>query len=147
MALEGVDWPADDDRWYWILMQAVWAASQETFDLILRRCDANLRHPRFGRTILHDVAALGGKETAEKSPDLAALLLDAGARVNERDDILKSTPLGWACRWGRIPLVRFLLERGADAVEEDAEPWATPRAWAEKMGHSAILTILEDQRK
>jgi len=65
------------------------------------------------------------------------MLLDAGASINERDDVLRSTPLGWACRWGRIALVKLLLERGADPVEADAEPWATPRAWAEKNGTRA----------
>src|SRR5262249_26728148 len=49
---------------------------------------------------------------------------------------------GWACRWGRLEVVKLLLERGADPVEADAEPWATPRAWAEKMGHDAVLTLL-----
>ncbi|MGH9630316.1 MAG: ankyrin repeat domain-containing protein, partial [Bryobacteraceae bacterium] len=143
MALDGVDWARDDDRWYWILMQAVWAANPECFRLILKRCNPNLRHPRFGRTILHDVAGLGGDETAEKSPALATMLLDAGANINERDDVLKSTPLGWACRWGRVPLVKLLLERGADPVESDAEPWARPQAWAEKMGHAAVLALLD----
>jgi ankyrin repeat protein len=142
MALQGVDWLRDDSRWYWILMQAVWSPSVECFRLILDRCNANLRHPRFGRTLLHDIAGLGGDETAAKSPEFAAILLDAGAKINERDDVLKSTPLGWACRWGRIQLVKLLLERGADPIEADAEPWATPRAWAEKMGHEAILALL-----
>ncbi len=143
MALAGVDWGRDDDRWYWILMQAIWAPSTECFRLILERCNANLRHPRFGRTLLHDIAGLGGDATAEKSPEFAAMLLDAGARISERDDILKSTPLGWACRWGRIKLVKLLLERGADPVEVDSEPWATPRAWAQKMGHADLLAVLD----
>jgi ankyrin repeat protein len=142
MALPGVDWARDDDRWYWILMQAVWAPSPECFRLLIERCDPNLRHPRFGRTILHDIAALGGDATAEQSPALAALALDAGARIDDRDDILKSTPLGWACRWGRIQLVKFLLDRGADPVEPDAEPWATPQAWAHKMGHDDVIALL-----
>ena len=73
---------------------------------------------------------------------MATLLLDAGARTDIRDDLLKSTPLGWACRWGRIELVRLLLARGADPVETDAEPWATPRAWAEKKGRTEILDLL-----
>ena len=68
--------------------------------------------------------------------------LDAGARTDVRDDLLKSTPLGWACRWGRVPIVKELLRRGVDPVEPDAEPWATPRAWAEKMGHRAIGALL-----
>jgi hypothetical protein len=144
IALEGVDWPRDDDRWYWILMQAVWAASPECFRLLLQRCNPNLRHPRFGRTILHDIAGLDGEETAEASPALAAMLLDAGAGIDARDDVLKSTPLGWACRWGRFQLVKLLLERGAVPVEADAEPWATPRAWAEKRGQNAVLTLLRE---
>jgi ankyrin repeat protein len=88
------------------------------------------------------VAGLGLKNTAERSPVLAALLLDAGANVNERDDVLRSTPLGWACRWGKLELAKLLLERGANPVEADAEPWATPRAWAEKGRHHAILALL-----
>jgi ankyrin repeat protein len=147
MALPGVDWPRDSDRWFWILMQAVWAGSAECLGLVLTRCDPNLRHPRFGRTILHDVAGLGLNNTAERSAELAGLLLDAGARMNERDDILRSTPLGWACRWGRIEMARLLLERGADPVEADAEPWATPRAWAEKRKHNAVLALLREYER
>ena len=71
----------------------------------------------------------------------ATILLDAGAKLDVRDDLLRSTPLGWACRWGRVELVTLLLERGADSVEADAEPWATPLAWAEKMKHGAVLRI------
>ena len=70
-------------------------------------------------------------------------LLDAGARTDVRDDLLKSTPLGWACRWGRTPIVRELLRRGVDRVEPDSPTWATPRAWAEKMNHSAIVAMLD----
>jgi len=142
MALPGVDWSRDDSRWFWILMQAVWAGSPECLGLILARCNPDLRHPRFGRTILHDVAGLGLRNTADRSPVLAAVLLDAGASVNERDDVLRSTPLGWACRWGKIELVKMLLDRGANPLEADAEPWATPLAWAEKMEHRDILAFL-----
>jgi len=71
------------------------------------------------------------------------MLLDAGARLNLRDELLKSTPLGWACRWGRIELVKLFLARGADPIEADAEPWATPRAWAEKMKHAEALMLLQ----
>jgi ankyrin repeat protein len=62
--------------------------------------------------------------------------------VDQRDDLLRSTPLGWACRWGRLELVKLLIERGADPAEADAEPWATPRAWAEKMQRDDVLTVL-----
>jgi ankyrin repeat protein len=71
------------------------------------------------------------------------MLIDHGARLDLRDDLLKSTPLGWACRWGWKELVEELLRRGAPAHEADAEPWATPLAWARKMGHGEILALLE----
>jgi ankyrin repeat protein len=70
------------------------------------------------------------------------MLLDAGARLDIRDNVLRSTPLGWACRWGRAELVRLFLARGADPVEGDAEPWATPGAWANKRKHDAVLAML-----
>jgi ankyrin repeat protein len=56
-----------------------------------------------------------------------------------RDELLGSTALGWACRWGRSEVAKIMLERGADPLELDAELWATPHAWAEKAGHKAIL--------
>jgi hypothetical protein len=67
------------------------------------------------------------------------MLLDAGAPLAIRDSLLKSTALGWACRWGKTELVRLYLKRGTDAVEPDAEPWATPLAWATKRGHHEIV--------
>jgi hypothetical protein len=147
MALPGVDWTRGDERWYWILLQAVWAASPECLGLILERCDPNLRPPRFGRILLHDVAGLANEKTTEETNAMAALLLDAGAKIDERDDVLHSTPLGWACRWGRVGLVKYLLDRGADPVEADAEPWATPRAWAAKMGHDGVAALLREAVK
>jgi ankyrin repeat protein len=83
--------------------------------------------------------------TEEEAVAFAQMLLDAGARMDLRDGILKSTPLGWACRWGRAEVAKVMLERGADPVEVDAEPWAQPRAWAEKMGHSRVLTLLRER--
>jgi len=146
MALPGVDWDREDGRWYWILLQAVWAASPECLALILARCNPNLRHPHFGRTLLHDVAALSSEKTTEQTRAMAALLLDAGANISERDAVLLSTPLGWACRWGRLGLVQLLLDRGADPVEASAEPWATPQAWAAKMGHDRVIAALKERR-
>jgi ankyrin repeat protein len=160
MALERVDWPRDDPRWFWILgsplsfwnhIPWLYAGNPELdrgtyltcFRLVLERCGPNQRG-RFGRTMLHEVAALGEHVTAEEGSAFATMLLDAGARVDVRDDLLKSTPLAWACRWGRTEVVKLLLKRGADPVEAKAESWATPRAWAEKMGHDAVLAVLQE---
>jgi ankyrin repeat protein len=160
MALERVDWPRDDARWFTILEQPlrIWSHGSvgqardrgtylTCFRLVLERCDPNVRgragdDERFGLTILHSVAGSREHVTAGERVAFATMLLDAGARLDIRDNLLKSTPLGWACRWGRIELVRLLLARGADPVEEDAEPWATPKAWAEKKGHGEVLALL-----
>ncbi len=101
----------------------------ECFKLILARCGPNHCSPEYGQTMLHEVVSRDHGVGAQ----LATILLDAGARMDVRDKLLQSTPLGWACRWGRVEIVKLLLERGADPVEADAEPWASPRAWAEKM--------------
>jgi ankyrin repeat protein len=68
--------------------------------------------------------------------------LDAGASLSKRDQLFKSTPLGWACRWGRTDLVQLYLSRGADTPEPGAETRATPLAWATKGGHHEISELL-----
>jgi ankyrin repeat protein len=87
---------------------------------------------------------MGDHVTEEEAAAFAAALLDAGARMDVRDDILQSTPLGWACRWGRAGVANAMLERGADPLKVDAEEWARPRAWAEKMGHEGVLSLLRE---
>jgi ankyrin repeat protein len=160
LALERVDWPRDDPRWFSMLEQPLrsWAFGSATrgwdestyltcFRLLLERCDPNLRgrptdDGQFGLTTLHNIVARGDMP-AEERAKFATAILDAGARLDIRDNLLESTPLGWACRWGHLPLVKLFLERGADPMEKDAEPWATPRAWAERMNHPDILTLLQ----
>jgi hypothetical protein len=101
-----------------------------------------------GYTMLHHLATpVAGRRgafapTDEEHLERATMLLDAGASLTTRDSLLKSTPLGWACRWGKIELVRLYLNRGADPLEADAEPWATPLAWATKGGHHEIVQLL-----
>ena len=163
MALERITWPRDDPRWFGTLTQPLYfwhhipwlyAGNREfdrttyltCFRLILERCDPNLIGS-FGRTVVHEVAAMREHVTDEEATPFAAALLDAGARTNVRDNLLKSTPLGWACRWGRVELVKLLLARGADPIEADADPWATPQAWAQKMGHEAVLAALHTYRR
>jgi hypothetical protein len=148
MALERVDWPPEDPRWFRMLWrplpghqdlsEAEQADCCDTFRRILERCGPHHRAPEWGQTMLHEVIARDhGVGVA-----LASMLLDAGARLDVRDNLLESTPLGWACRWGRVELVRLLLARGADPVEAQAQSWATPRVWAEKK-QPDILAMLD----
>jgi ankyrin repeat protein len=74
------------------------------------------------------------------------MLIDHGASLSVRDDLLKSTPLGWACRWGRFRLAEVLIARGAAIEEPDAESWATPWAWALKMKRDEITAILRKRK-
>lgn len=141
MALARIDWPNDDTRWGWSLWQAFARdggidRGLACFRLLLDRADPNASGG--GPTILHTVIAQGGPEHVP----FAELLLDRGARTDIRDALLESTPLGWACRWGKAHFVKLLLARGADPVEADAPAWATPAAWARKMNHRNVLKLL-----
>ncbi len=143
MAIERIDWPHEDTRWLWPLWQAFTCdggleRGLACFRQLLDRADPNLSQS--GRTILHTVMARGGEEHVP----YAEMLLERGARMDIRDELLRSTALGWGCRWGRVHFVKLLLERGADPVEPDAEPWATPIAWAQKMKHDDVLEVLLD---
>jgi len=153
MALNHINWPPDDPRWFWMLWRPVpghedYNAQQqadccECFKLILARCGPHHRAPDYGQTMLHEAVSRDHGVGVQ----LATILLDAGARLDVRDKLLMSTPLGWACRWGRTEIVKLLLARGADPVEADAEPWATPRAWAERMARTEIVELLNSSRK
>jgi len=151
LALPHLGWPADDRRWNWVLIQPIRGAGPDSSqnEGHFKSMETLLRHgvdpnvSRFNQTPLHYAAArhsgLSGKDRAR----FAAMLIERGASLNLRDDLLKSTPLGWACRWGQQELVELLIARGAPVREKDAEPWATPEAWARKMNHQEILAILE----
>jgi ankyrin repeat protein len=150
MALPRLNWSADDPRWHWILIQPIRGIGSNHPDheghfrcmaaLLQSGIDPNVS--RFGQTVLHFAAAWHGNLTGAERAHFAAMLLDRGARLDLRDDLLKSTPLGWACRWGRKELVELLIARGAPVHEADAEPWAAPRVWAAKMKHDTVLAIL-----
>jgi ankyrin repeat protein len=148
MALEHVSWPPDDPRWFWMLWRPVpghddYNAQQqkescECFAMILARCGPHHRAADSGQTMLHEVVARDHGVGVQ----LATILLDAGARLDVRDRLLESTPLGWACRWGRVDLVKLLLARGADPVEAETEAWTRPQAWAERMHWLEIRDLL-----
>jgi ankyrin repeat protein len=152
LALPHLDWPATDPRWHWVLIQPIRGAGEDpsqneghfrSLDVLLRHgVDANVE--RFHQTALHFVAAHHTGLSGDDRARFAAMLIDHRARLEIRDDLLKSTPLGWACRWGRLELVKLLIQRGAPVREEGAEAWATPEAWAQKMGQLEIQAILQE---
>jgi ankyrin repeat protein len=150
LALPHITWPMNDPRWHWVLIQPIRGAGENAGEneghyrsmvaLLEHGVDPNVQ--RYGQTALHFAAAHHGEVGDEERARFAAMLIDHGARLDLRDDLLKSTPLGWACRWGRRSLVELLIGRGAPVDEPDAEPWAEPRAWATKMKQDAVLAIL-----
>jgi len=126
----------DDPWWAYVFVHARPACFQV---LLEHGIDPNIVAER-GYTMLHHVASEYVHD--EDRIPFAGMLLDAGASLDKRDSLLKSTPLGWACRWGRIELVGFYLRRGADPREADAETWATPMAWAKKSGCHEVMELL-----
>jgi ankyrin repeat protein len=150
MSLPRVTWGRDDQRWHWILVQPPRSCGDEgveeayfpCMEMLLQRIDPNVNRHR--ETVLHFTAARDGMSEAARVR-FAAMLLDYGAHFDLRDEMLRSTPLGWACRWGRRELVELLLSRGAPVREPDADAWATPLAWATKMGHTAIAELLRSR--
>jgi ankyrin repeat protein len=150
LALPYLKWASGDSRWHWIMIQPIRGAGADSSDNAghFRCMAALLRHgadpnvSRFGQTILHYAAARHGAVGDEDRARFASMLLDYGAKLDVRDDLLKSTPLGWACRWGRSKMAELLIARGASVDEPDAEPWATPRAWAAKMKRDDLMVVL-----
>jgi len=158
MGLERVDWLKGDARWYGALSKPLefwnhwggpWCHHEwdrgtylVCFKMLLEQCGPPTARLRFGTTLLHEVVTMGDHVTPAERAAFATAALDAGALTDIRDDLLTSTPLGWACRWGREELVRVFVERGADPVEPDAEAWATPLAWARQKGHREIEEYL-----
>jgi ankyrin repeat protein len=150
LALPHLDWSPQDPRWNWILIQPIRGAGADSKqnEGHFRSMEAILRHgvdpnvSRFHQTPLHFVAARLSGLSGEDRARFAAILIDNGASMVVRDDLLKSTPLDWACRWGWRELVELLIRRGAPVREQDAEAWATPQVWARKMNHPEVLELL-----
>jgi hypothetical protein len=158
IGMERVDIPDGDRRWHGLLRAPLgfwnhwigpWCHLEwdrntylKCFRLILAKSGPPIVRARHGLAILHEIVTMGDHVRPEERVAFATAALDAGAELDARDDVLKSTPLGWAARWGRAELVPLFLQRGADPTEPDAEPWATPLAWAEKKGFPEIVRLL-----
>jgi ankyrin repeat protein len=141
LALPRINRPRDDPWWAGRLHRAWGDFNVAILRILLERCDVQHCAP----TELHQIAGAWPRSREYDPVDRlakATAMLDAGAPLDVRDEWFKSTPLGWACRYGRVELVKLYLERGADPVEADAEPWASPRAWAERADREDILTLL-----
>ncbi|MDP6700135.1 MAG: ankyrin repeat domain-containing protein [Candidatus Latescibacteria bacterium] len=162
MCLRQLDWSPQDERWFNLLEQPLrlWrtnphrkfrdfdrAVYPEIFRMILKRgVDPNLAG-RFGYRLAHRLAACGVvwnepiMSEAERVA-FATILLEHGADLNVVDELLQSSPLGWAARWGRYDLARLYLEQGADPILA-GEEWATPLAWAEKKSNTDIADLIK----
>ena len=161
MCLRQLDWSPQDERWFNLLEQPLrlWrtnphrkfrdfdrAVYPEIFRMILERgVDPNLAG-RFGYRLAHRLAACGVvwnepiMSEAERVA-FATVLLEHGADLNVVDELLQSSPLGWAARWGRYDLAQLYLEQGADPILA-GEEWATPLAWAEKKSNTDIADLI-----
>ncbi len=142
LAIARLAWPSNDGRWHWVIIQPIRGGGHaNTMQAVLDYgVDPNVS--RRGHTALHFAAAYHGNVSEEARARMAEMLIDHGARLDLRDDLLQSTALGWACRWGRRKLAEVLIARGAVIDEPDAEPWATPKEWARKGGHLDLLEML-----
>jgi ankyrin repeat protein len=89
-----------------------------------------------GITRLHEFARRCDLENAQ-------IFIDHGADLHARDEDICSTPLGWAAKFGKLPMVEFLLERGARTNLPDDPPWARPLAWAIRRGHDEVAELLK----
>ena len=160
MGLDRVDWQPGDPRWHRALhsSMAFWnhipwlqdahpefdrGTYLECFEMILARSGGRTVGG-LGRTVLHDVAAMRNWVRDSEVESFAAAALASGASLDGRDEILRSTPLAWACQWERVGLVKLLLARGADARDAGADNWANPLSRARKSGSSKVLAALRE---
>ena len=161
MCLRQLDWEPDDGRWFGLLEQPLrlWRTNPhrkfrdfdrtvypEIFRMILDHGVSPNLVGRFGYRLVHHLAACGvvWGEPIMTEPEritFATILLDYGADLDVIDELLQSTPLGWAIRWGKYDLARLYLERGADP-ELAGAGWATPLVWAQKKGDEATVDLI-----
>ncbi len=143
LALPHVPWSPGDQRWHWVLIQPIRGAGPDSarneghfqcLRLLLQH-GVSPNITRLGQSPLHFAAAHHSRLGDADRARFAAMLIDHGAKLDQRDQLLQSTPLGWACRWGRNQLSELLIARGAPVDEPGAPPWATPAAWARKSNH------------
>ncbi len=103
-ALPYLSWKPADSRWHWVLIQPIRGAGadsahnqghfQSLATLLRHGIDPNVS--RFGQTALHFTAARQSGLSGTDRARFASLLLERGARLDLRDELLRSTPAGAA---------------------------------------------------
>ena len=161
MALERVDWPRDDPRWFTVLEQPLrtWTHGSSgddlprdtyltCFRLVLERCDPNLRgrptdEQQFGLTTLHNIVARGDM-TPEERVAFATAILDRGGTPGhsrspaEEHAARVGVPLGTVAAREAVPRPR----RGSDRSRRRAVGEADHLGRDEKKGHDEITDYL-----
>jgi hypothetical protein len=83
-----------------------------------------------------------GAAAVEGRVDVARMLLDSGAHVENRTVSLGETPLTQAAQMNHADMVKLLLDHGAAADERDATG-RTALDWAKKNGNSEMSALLQ----
>jgi hypothetical protein len=99
------------------------------------RHEVNLKDHE-GRTALALAAGMGHWLACQQ-------LIELGADVNIRDDIYGQTPLGWACAYGSLEVVKLLLNAGAEV--DDQASGRTPLQVAVLHGDRNVCQLLLDR--
>lgn len=121
---------------YTALMAASKFGYKNFAKLLVKKADINMRDD-IGTTALIFASDNGHAEIVQ-------MLLEAGAKVNLRNDIWAQTALHRASHSGHIEIVELLLTYGADVNLEDGFG-ATALTWASSERHSEIVDILNNR--
>jgi hemoglobin len=117
--------------------------------------DLALGRARFGgRTLLHYACGAGCVELyrvanecgSAAGPEIVRMLVAAGADVDARGGVTRSTPLHMAARRGFVDIARILIDRGADtgAVDRKGD---TPLQRAINCRKSEVARLIADRNR
>ena len=94
--------PGDDQGW---LLRLAVDGGDDTWGMplyarvqMLAKCGPSNMQYHFNKMILHEIATMDDHVFEPERVAFAAAALDAGARLDLLDELLKTTPLGWAAR-------------------------------------------------
>lgn len=113
--------------------------------LIAQGADVNIQGGHWGSAL--NAAAASPNYHSDEKIEMMKLLLDNGAKLDQRDNNDGETPLHVACYEGTIEAVRFLVDRGAD-VNAEGGRFGTPilhAVAATRYDSIPFLTLLMDK--